>query len=73
MPQTSGNAYNVTQFGKFPENLKEATDQMKNSQIAKELFGKSFTDHLVKTREWEWSQYLNHVSDWELKRYFETI
>lgn len=73
MPQTSGNAYNVTQFGKFPENLKEATDQMKNSQIAKELFGKSFTDHFVKTREWEWSQYLNHVSDWELKRYFETI
>jgi glutamine synthetase len=46
---------------------------MKNSPIAKELFGEGFTAHFVATREWEWKQHLKHVTDWEMKRYFEII
>jgi glutamine synthetase len=41
--------------------------------IAKELFGETFTNHFVQSREWEWRQHLKAVTDWEYKRYFEII
>ena len=46
---------------------------MKNSAVAKELFGEEFVQHFAGTREWEWRQYAKAVTDWELKRYFEII
>jgi glutamine synthetase len=46
---------------------------MKESEIASELFGKAFTDHFLKTREWEWKQYAPQQQNWELKRYFEIV
>jgi glutamine synthetase len=46
---------------------------MKESAVAKELFGAEFVDHFVATRDWEWKQYSRVVSDWEKKRYFEII
>jgi glutamine synthetase len=46
---------------------------MKNSEVAKELFGETFVSHFTQTREWEWRQYSKAVTDWELKRYFEII
>jgi glutamine synthetase len=30
-------------------------------------------EHYVRTREWEVRQYEKAVTDWELKRYFESI
>ena len=36
-------------------------------------FGETFVDHFVRTREWEWRQFQDAVTDWELKRYFEII
>jgi len=29
--------------------------------------------HFVQTRDWEWRQAQQAVTDWELKRYFEII
>lgn len=69
----SGNGYRDTSNGTLPGNLKEATQGMKNSEIAAELFGEKFLEHFAATREWEWKQYARSVSDWELKRYFEII
>jgi glutamine synthetase len=46
---------------------------MAESKIAQELFGGDFVDHFVRTREWEWRQFENEVTDWELKRYLEII
>ena len=37
------------------------------------LLGAEFVDHFAKTREWEWRQFQDAVTDWELKRYFEII
>lgn len=68
-----GNAYSNSINEKLPESLSEATAKMNKSEIARELFGNDFVDHFVKTREWEWEQFLNEVTDWELKRYFEII
>lgn len=70
---TKGNGYNDKSKGTLPGNLWEATQNMKQSNIAKELFGESFTDHFTGTREWEWRQFSKVVTDWELKRYLEII
>lgn len=72
-PAQKGNGYLETSYGVLPRTLEQATAAMKNSTIAKELFGEEFTAHFIATREWEWKQHLKHVTDWEMKRYFEII
>ncbi|HXH19837.1 MAG TPA: glutamine synthetase family protein [Chitinophagales bacterium] len=72
-PPTTGNGYRDEKYGVLPRNLWEATQAMKNSDLAKELFGEKFVEHFTQTREWEWRQFSKAVTDWELKRYFEII
>ncbi len=72
-PATIGNGYLDTSNGVLPRTLEQATVAMKSSAIAKELFGETFVEHFVGTREWEWKQHLKAVTDWEMKRYFEII
>jgi glutamine synthetase len=69
----SGNGYLATGKEKLPSTLFEAATRMKTSDIANELFGETFTQHFVMTREWEWRQHLKSVTDWEYRRYFEII
>jgi glutamine synthetase len=57
----------------LPRNLWDATQAMKNSDIANELFGADFVAHFTATREWEWREFSKAVTDWETKRYFEII
>jgi glutamine synthetase len=73
VPATKGSGYQDKSNGVLPKNLWEATQAMKDSAIAKELFGETFVDHFTGTREWEWRQFAKVVTDWELKRYFEII
>jgi glutamine synthetase len=68
-----GSAYNNKQLQHLPANLQEATALMKTSAIATELFGQPFVDHFIRTREWEWQQFITKVTDWEMKRYFEAV
>ena len=70
---TKGSGYADTKNGTLPKNLWEATQAMKESAVAKELFGENFVIHFTGTREWEWRQFSKVVTDWELKRYFEII
>jgi glutamine synthetase len=72
-PHTLGNAYANSQNRKLPSNLYEAAVSMKDSAVARELFGDGFVEHFCATRIWEWRQFSRQVSDWELKRYFEII
>jgi len=72
-PHTVGSGYKDVQHGVLPRNLWDATQNMKNSEVAKELFGEDFVRHFTQTREWEWRQFSKVVTDWELKRYFEII
>lgn len=72
-PETKGNGYTDLRFGKLPANLWEGTKAMKESEVAKELFGETFVQHFCSTREWEWRQHAKAVTDWELRRYFEII
>ncbi|MBO6621087.1 MAG: glutamine synthetase [Balneola sp.] len=70
---TAGNEYENIGTEPLATNLHKATKAMKESNIAKELFGETFTDHFIRTREWEWKQYDPQQANWELKRYFEIV
>jgi len=70
---TQGNGYENTGNGTMPTDLKDATERMRRSEVARDMFGDSFVDHFTMTREWEWKQAQKSVTDWELKRYFEII
>ncbi len=70
---TKGNEYDNTATKPLHTNLHKATKAMKESEIAKELFGEEFTNHFIRTREWEWKQYDPEQRNWELKRYFEIV
>ncbi len=72
-PATNGSGYRDTSHGTLPRNLWEATQAMKESKVAKELFGAQFVEHFTQTREWEWRQFSRVVTDWETKRYWEII
>jgi glutamine synthetase len=68
-----GDAARAAKIPRLPRNLHDATQNLKRSKVARELFGEVFVDHFVATREWEWRQFQDAVTDWELKRYFEII
>ena len=70
---TEGNGYKDETHGRFPKSLEEANYAMKNSTVAKELFGDTFVQHFTQTRDWEVRQFAKVVTDWETKRYFEII
>ena len=71
----TGNAYEQS----FPEhlllpvNLSDAAQRFKASDIARSYFGSEFVDHFAASREWEVREFNKHISDWELRRYFEII
>ncbi len=56
-----------------PRTLIETTRIFRQSDRARDWFGDDFVDHFAATREWEWRQWLDAVTDWERKRYFEII
>jgi glutamine synthetase len=58
---------------RLPTDLGSATALLKQSKAARAMLGQPFVDHYVRTREWEVRQYAKAVSDWELRRYFESI
>jgi glutamine synthetase len=68
-----GDSALAAKIPRLPKNLMESTANLKRSKVARELFGDVFVDHFVRTREWEWRQFQDAVTDWETKRYFEII
>jgi glutamine synthetase len=72
-PPTQGDNTDTDHIPRLPRNLKDATEKLKNSKLARSLFGDEFVDHFVASREWEWRQFQDAVTDWEMRRYFEII
>ncbi|HUG53383.1 MAG TPA: glutamine synthetase family protein [Vicinamibacteria bacterium] len=68
-----GSAYMVEKAMRLPRSLQEATRRLSESQMAREILGGDVVDHFARTREWEWRQFQDSVTDWELRRYFEVI
>lgn len=68
-----GSGYHAEGAARLPRTLQESTRKLAESRVAREILGETFVDHFVKTREWEWRQFQDSVTDWELQRYFEII
>lgn len=74
-PASTGDAYQeaVANERTFPRTLLEAAERLGTSGKARSLFGDTFVDWFVKTREWEDRVFRAHVSDLDLRRYFEVL
>jgi len=72
-PPITGTNQGAEHVPRAPRTLIETTRIFKQSEFARDWFGDDFVDHYAATREWEWRQWLDGVTDWELKRYFEII
>ncbi|HET9577162.1 MAG TPA: glutamine synthetase family protein [Usitatibacter sp.] len=56
-----------------PRTLIETTRVFHASRLAREWFGDAFVAYFAATREQEWREWLDAVTDWELRRYFDVI
>ena len=72
-PAITGTNQGAENIPRAPRTLIETTRNFRESKIARDWLGDTFVDHFAATREWEWRQWLDGVTDWELKRYFEII
>jgi glutamine synthetase len=72
-PPITGTNHGGEHIPRAPRTLIETTRAFRESDLARDWFGDTFVDHFAATREWEWRQWLDAVTDWELKRYFEII
>ena len=72
-PPITGTNRGAEDVPRAPRTLIETTRLFRHSELARDWLGDAFVDHYAATREWEWRQWLDGVTDWELKRYFEII
>ncbi len=72
-PPITGSNRGGEAVGRAPRTLIETTRVFRDSRLARDWFGDAFVDHFAATREWEWRQWLDAVTDWELRRYLEII
>ncbi len=57
----------------LPGSLNEAISEFKKNPLMKEVFGEDTFKKYVEAKTAEWDEYRIHVTDWEKKRYFETL
>ena len=74
-PRVEGNAYQQAHPKELslPQTLWQAAGRLRESEAAIDMFGVEFVEHFAASREWEEREYRQHVTDWELERYFEII
>jgi glutamine synthetase len=72
-PAIEGTNVGAENIPRAPRTLIETTHIFRKSERARDWFGDDFVDHFAATREWEWRQWPDAVTDWERKRYFEII
>ena len=72
-PPITGTNVGGEDIPRAPRTLIETTKIFRESKVARDWFGDDFVEHFAATREWEWRQWLDAVTDWELRRYFEIV
>ena len=58
---------------RLPRTLGEAVDALEKDLFFKDLLGEVFWDEYIKLKRFAWTQYIEHVSDWELQTYAEAF
>jgi len=72
-PPITGTNQGGEHIPRAPRTLIETTQVFLKSEVARDWLGDTFVEHYAATRDWEWRQWQDAVTDWELKRYFEII
>lgn len=72
-PPITGTNVGGENVPRAPRTLIETTRVFLQSEVARDWLGDTFVEHYAATRDWEWRQWQDAVTDWELKRYFEII
>ena len=72
-PPITGTNQGAENVPRAPRSLIETTRNFRASSVARDWLGDTFVEHFAATREWEWRQWQDGVTDWELRRYFEII
>jgi glutamine synthetase len=68
-----GNAYIDPKLKSLPKSLREATDLLDRSRVARAALGEDVVDFYVHTARLEAQAFNDAVTDWERIRYFERI
>lgn len=69
---STGDAYQQ-ETQRFPEHLGLAAEAFLSSDFVQSAFGSAVAEQYGLTARYEWNQFLDAVTDWELDRYFEVI
>lgn len=72
-PPIVGTNQGADDVPRAPRSLAETTRIFRRSEIARDWLGDDFVEHFAATRDWEWRQWQDAVTDWELRRYFEIV
>ncbi|HRD86077.1 MAG TPA: glutamine synthetase family protein [Rubrivivax sp.] len=72
-PPITGTNQGAEHIPRAPRSLAETTRLFRQSDIARDWLGDTFVEHFAATREWEYRQWQDAVTDWERVRYFEII
>jgi glutamine synthetase len=59
--------------GVLPGSLKEALDELKTDDLLKEALGEHIYEAYMRAKTQEWDEFRIHVSEWETKRYLDTL
>ncbi|MDO8364949.1 MAG: glutamine synthetase family protein [Actinomycetota bacterium] len=71
-PPETGNPYERP-AGEIPQHLGQAVARFAASDWNRSMFGGGTVEHYATIGEFEWDQALSAVTDWERRRYFDTI
>lgn len=72
-PPITGTNEGAENIPRAPRSLAATTEVFRNSEVARDWLGDDFVEHFARTRDFEWRQWQDAVTDWELRRYFEII
>jgi len=68
-----GDIYAAQNLPRVPYSLKDAIPLFENSEFVKQSLGKNVVEHYSHFYKSEQAAFEKHVTDWELKRYYERI
>ena len=58
---------------RLPETLREAITEMEKDELVKTILGEEFTSVYLEAKKAEWKEYLEEVTDWEVKKYLNRV
>jgi glutamine synthetase len=61
----------TSQQPRLPASLMDAVDDLARDDFFREAFGQTFVDYVLQLKRFEIGRFLEYVTDWEQREYFE--